>query len=140
MSSPSDSPEIAVASFVGAVRMGAHDRTRPIKVQEIPVLFSAEARPSDQVTGDNPARIRVDMNVLPLAPCALVEQLIIGLSALVDVSVRVCKPSSQWITNLRNPDPLFNLLRLHVPKSDLLLLSALLLAGAPPEDAFEGNL
>lgn len=62
------------------------------------------------------------MNVSPFAPRALVEQLIVGLSAL------------------HNPYPLFYLHRLHIPKRDFLLLSALLLAGASPEDAFEDNL
>lgn len=37
---------------------------------------------------------------------------------------------------MQNPYPPFHLLRLHVPKGDL-LLSTLLLAGAPPDDAFK---
>ena len=78
------------------------------------------------------------MNVLPLAPRALVKQLIVGLGALGRVS-KDCKPMKGWATNLHNPYPPFHLLRLHVPKGDL-LLSTLLLAGASPEDAFEGNL
>ena len=54
--------------------------------------MSALACPPDEVAGKNPARIRVDMDHLPLAPRALVEQLIVGLGAL-DVSVRI---ASQW--------------------------------------------
>ena len=119
--------------------MGARDQTLTIQIDVVPVALSAAARPPDEVTGNNPARVRVDMNHLPLAPRALIEKLIVGLGALVDVSVS-CKLSSEWIKNLHNPYPLFNLLRLHIPKSDLLLLSALRLAGRPPEDAFEGNL
>ena len=86
----SSSIEIAaIASAVRAVVVGARDQTLTIDVHIVPVVFSAVARPPDEVTGNNPARIRVDMNHLPLAPHALVEQLIVGLGALVDVSVRV---------------------------------------------------
>ena len=83
----------------------------------------------------------VHVDGLPLTPRAVLEQLVVGLSALIDALAR--KIASQWkqlTTNLLDPYPLLYLLRLHAPERDLLLLSALLLAGAPPEDAFQGNL
>ena len=89
----------AVASSIRAVVVGARDQTLTIQIDVVPVALSAAARPPDEVTGNNPARVRVDMNHLPLAPRALVEQLIVGLGALVDVSVS-CKLSSEWIKNL----------------------------------------
>ena len=79
----SSSIEIApIASAVRAVVVGAPDQTGTIDAHIVPVVFSAAARPPDEVTGNNPARIRVDMNVLPLAPRALVKQLIGRLGAL----------------------------------------------------------
>ena len=66
--------------------------------------------------------------------------LVVRLRPLVGQSAKDCKSLNQWTTNRYNPNPPVYLLRLHATKGELLLLSALLLAGAPPEDAFEGNL
>ena len=83
-----------IASSVRAVVVGARDQTLTIKIHIVPVAFSAVARPPDEVTGNNPARIRVDVDHLPFAPRALVEQLIVGLGALVCSVSEDDKPSN----------------------------------------------
>ena len=84
----------AVASSVRAVVVGARDQTLTVNVRVVPVALSAAARPPDEVTGNDPARIRVDVDHLPFAPRALVEQLIVGLGALVCSVSEDDKPSN----------------------------------------------
>ena len=87
----SNSLKIAIAAAVRAVGMGPADQPWTVQVHVIPVVISPAARPPDQIAGNDPAWIRVDVDVLPPALRALVEQLIVRLRALWTCQWRLVK-------------------------------------------------